>query len=307
MHHGTVSERGIMKEERARVSAAPPAFFRALESTEPASQRVLYDPYAQQLLGGISKVLFNTRFLISGRLLHRIVDSALSRVIPGGTNYVIVRSRYVDDCLNQCIDDGIEQLVILGAGYDSRAFRFTALKDRVKVFEVDHPDSQSVKKEKVSKMLGNLPDHVVYVPVDFERDKLDERLSACGYDKNSKTLFIWEGVTVYLTADAVDETLAFVVNNSGEGSSIVFDYIYESVLDGRMKEGQNMRMRAAKAGVPFKFGIEEGTVEEFLRKQGLGKVEDMNAESLEARYFKGTNRKSCPCYGIVHATIKPRV
>ena len=295
-----------MKEEKPRVSAAPPAFFRALESIEPANQRVLYDPYAAQLLGGISKVLFNTRFLISGRLLHKLVNLALSSVIPGGTNYVIVRARYVDDCIIQCIDDGIEQLVILGAGYDSRAFRFTALKDRVKVFEVDHPDSQSVKKEKVRKILGNLPDHVIYFPVDFERDKLDERLSACGYDRNSKTLFIWEGVTVYLTADAVDETLAFVVNNSGEGSSIIFDYIYESVIDGRMKEGQSMKKRAEKAGVPFKFGIEEGTVEEFLGKRGFVEVKDMNAKSLEDRYFKGTNRKSCPCYGIVHATVKPR-
>jgi methyltransferase (TIGR00027 family) len=295
-----------MKEGKATVTAVPAALFRALESIKPANQRVLYDPYAKQFLSGIPKVLLNTRFLISGKLLNKIVNSALSLVIPGGTNYVIVRTRYVDDYLNQCIEDGIKQLVVLGAGYDSRAFRFTALKDRVKVFEVDRPGSQSIKKEKVRKILGNLPDHVIYVPVDFEKDKLDERLFACGYDKKLKTLFIWEGVTVYITAEAVYQTLAFVVNNSGEGSSIIFDYIYESVIDGRMKEGQSMRRQAEKAGEPFKFGIEEGTVEEFLGKRGFGKVKDMNAKSLEDRYFKGTNRKSCPCYGIVYATVKPR-
>ena len=294
-----------MKEEKPRVSAAPPAFFRALESTEPANQRVLYDPYAQQLLGGISKVLFNTRFLISGRLLHKIVDLALSAVIPGGTNYVIVRARYVDDCLSQCIDDGIEQLVVLGAGYDSRAFRFTALKERVKVFEVDHPDSQRIKKEKVRKIFGYLPDHVIYVPVNFEKEKLDERLFASGYDKKSKTLFIWEGVTVYMTADAVDETLAFVADNSGEGSSIVFDYVHKSVLDGRTKESGKMTGPIARIGEPFKFGIEEGTLEEFLRKRGFGEVEDVNAKLLEDSYLKNTNRKVYPHYGIVHATVKP--
>ena len=118
-------------------------------------------------------------------------------------------------------------------------------------------------------------------------------------------MFIWEGVTIYLTEEAVYQTLDFVANNSGEGSSIVFDYIYEAVIDGRMKEGQSMRRQAEKAGVPFKFGIEEGAVEELLGERGFHKVIDMNAKSLEARYFKGTNRKSCPCYGIVHATVKP--
>jgi len=295
-----------MKEERPTVSAVPAAFFRALESIQPAKKRILHDPYAAQFLSGISKVLLHTRFLISGRLLHKIVNVVLSRIIPGGTNYVIVRTRYIDDCLLQCIEDDIQQLVILGAGYDSRAFRFTALKERVKIFEVDHPYSQRDKKEKVEKISGDLPNHVIYVPVDFEKDMLDERLFAWGYDKNAKTLFIWEGVTVYLTKEAVYQTLDFVVNNSGEGSSIVFDYVYETVIDGRMEEGQSMRRRAEKAGVPFKFGIEEGTVEELLGKRGFDKVKDVNAKLLEDRYFKGTNRKSCPCYGIVHATVKPR-
>jgi methyltransferase (TIGR00027 family) len=295
-----------MKEERPTISAVPAALFRALESIQPAKKRILHDPYAAQFLGGISKLILHTRFLISGRLLHKIINLALSRIIPGGTNYVIVRTRYIDDCLFQCIEDGIEQLVIMGAGYDSRAFRFAALKDRVNVFEVDHPDGQSDKKEKVGKISGGLPDHVAYVPVDFEKDKLDERLFASGYDKDAKTLFIWEGVTPYLTDEAVYQTLAFVVNNSGEGSSIVFDYVYETVIDGRMKEGQSMRRQAEKAGVPFKFGIAEGTVEDLLGERGFHRVVDANAKSLEDLYFKGTNRKSCPCYGIVHATVKPR-
>jgi len=295
-----------MRRSSPGSSAVPAAFFRALESIQPAKKRILHDPYAAQFLSGISKVLLHTRFLISGRLLHKIVNLVLSRIIPGGTNYVIVRTRYIDDYLLQCIEDDIQQLVILGAGYDSRAFRFNALKERVKIFEFDHPHGQRDKKEKVEKISGDLPNHVIYVPIDFEKDMLDERLFAWGYDKNAKTLFIWEGVTVYLTSEAVYQTLDFVVNNSGEGSSIVFDYVYETVIDGRMEEGQSMRRRAEKAGVPFKFGIEEGTVEELLGKRGFNKVKDVNAKSLEDRYFKGTNRKSCPCYGIVHATVKPR-
>ena len=294
-----------MKEGKASSSAAMAALFRSLESIQPANERVLYDPYSIQLLSGVQNTIFKTRFLISGRLLNKIIHWSISRFVPGVIDYVIARTCYIDDYLNQCAEDGIEQLVVLGAGYDSRAFKFTALKDRVKVFEVDHPDSQRIKKEKVRKIFGHIPDHVVYVPVDFEKEKLDERLFACGYDKDLKTLFIWEGVTVYITAEAVDETLAFMVNNSGKGSSIIFDYVYKSVIDGRIKGSEKMTGPIAKIGETFKFGIEEGTLEEFLGKRGFYKVKDVNAELLEDRYFKNTNRKAYPYYGIVHATIKP--
>jgi methyltransferase (TIGR00027 family) len=180
------------------------------------------------------------------------------------------------------------------------------LKEGVKVFEVDHPDSQSTKKEKVRKIFGCLPDHVIYVPVDFEKARLDESLFAHGYDKNLKTLFIWEGVTVYITRQAVEETLAFVANYSGEGCSIVFDYIYQSAIEGGIKEAENMKTQAAEASESFKFGIKEGAAEEFLARRGFDNVKNMNAKSLEERYFKGTDRKSCPFYDIVHATVKLR-
>lgn len=295
-----------MKEGKSSGSAVSTTLFRALESIRPAKERVLFDPYAIRFLSGKPKFILNTRFLISGRLLNKIINGLLARVIPGGTNYVIVRARYIDDYLNQCIEDGIEQLVLLGAGYDSRAFRFAALAQRVKVFEIDHPDSQRNKKEIVRKIFGCLPDHVIYVPVDFEKTKLGVSLFAHGYDKKKKTLFIWEGVTVYISREAVEETLAFVANNSGEGSSIIFDYIYKSAIDGGIKEAENMKTQAAEASESFKFGIKEGAAEEFLTKRGFDNVKNMNAKSLEERYFKGTNRKSCPFYDIVHATVSPR-
>jgi len=298
--------RGGMKEGKASTSASSAAVFRALESIKPSSERILYDPYALKLLSGKPKMLLNARFLISGKLLNGLVYRALSSMIPGGINYVVVRARYGDDCLNERIDDGIEQLVILGAGYDTRAFRFPALKERTKVFEIDHPDSQRVKKERVKKVLGYLPDHVSYVPVDFEKTKLGESLFAHGYDKNLKTLFIWEGVTMYITPEAVEETLVFVANNSGHGSSILFDYIYQSAVDGRMKEAEKMRKRAAKAGESLKFAIEDGGIEAFLLERGFSDVKDMSPKSLEDRYFKDTNRKPCPFFAIVHATVRPR-
>lgn len=293
-----------MKAGKASGSAVSTTLFRALEAIKPAKERVLFDPYAIRFLSGKPKCILNTRFLISGRLLNKIINRSLSRTIPGGTNYVVVRARYIDDCLDQCIEEGIEQLVLLGAGYDSRVFRFTGLTKGIKVFEVDHPDSQRTKKEKVEKIFGGLPGHVTYVAVDFENDKLGDRLAASGYDSSLKTLFIWEGVTVYISRQAVEETLAFVASNSGEGSSIVFDYIYKSAIDGGVDEAENMKAKAAKASESFKFGIQKGAVEKFLAERGFDKVKNMNASALEEKYFKGTDRKSLAFYDIVHATVK---
>jgi len=221
----------------------------------------------------------------------------------------VIRTRYIDDYLKACIDDGIKQLVILGAGYDSRAYRFDGLKGKVKVFEVDNPATQKEKIEKVKKILGSLPDKVVYVPIDFHKEKLDERLFESGYDKNLKTLFIWEGVTMYIAAEAVDETLAFIVNNSGEGSSNIFNYIFQSVVDGtcEMEGAKKARKYVERKGEPWTFGIEEGTTEEFLSKRGFYQVKDAGYEFLRSVYCKGANqsRKVPEFARIVHATVKP--
>ena len=295
-----------MKEGQASKTAENVAGFRALESFKPTNERVLDDPYAVHFLSGMYSTIAKSRFLVSNRLLVKFMNWYISSFIPGGINFDIVKARYIEDYLNQCIEDGIEQLVLLGAGYDSRAYRVNALKEKVKVFEVDHPDSQRVKKDKVKRIFGYLPDYVVYVSVDFDDEKLDEKLFEGGYSENLKTLFICEGVIYYLTAEVVDETLAFIAHNSGEGSSVIFDYTYESFITGRVKESERMIRKAAQLGEPLIFGVEEGTVAEFLGKRGFYQVKDMKAQSLDNVYFKGTNRTSSPYWAVVHATVKQR-
>ncbi len=223
--------------------------------------------------------------------------------------FLVARDRYIDDYLQSCLDDGLEQLVILGAGYDSRAYRF----DRVcgcQVFEIDHPATQRVKIEKLDKILGNLPDYVVYVPIDFEQETLEKRLFESGYDERKKTLFIWQGVTQYLTPEAVDSTLAFVAHHSGKGSSIVFDYMYTSLLDGSIKRGEVSGMRRYRriTGEGFNFGIPEGTIEAFLEQRGFYQVRNANDQFLKKTYFTGVNqkRKVTSGYAIASATVKPR-
>jgi methyltransferase (TIGR00027 family) len=292
-----------MKGEKPSWTAELGAALRTAEWLAPEDKRICDDPLAKEFLGFI----FGT--IAKSRLLTRIAIWFSERITPGMVGYIAGRVRYVDDYLKMRIDDGIEQLVILGAGYDSRAYRFDELKGRVKVFEVDYPATQKVKKEKVGKIFGSLPDHVVYVPIDFENQKLDDRLFESGYDRNLKTLFIWEGVTYYITPEAVDITLAFVTENSGEGSSIIFDYVFQSVLDGTCGVAQVNRARKAyeRIGTPLtsehpRFGVEEGTIEEFLTKRGFHQVVNITGDHFESFYSKEANQNK-KLWATVYATI----
>ena len=177
----------------------------------------------------------------------------------------------------------------------------------IKAFEVDHPATQADKLAKLQAVFGKTPEHVTYVPVDFNTQTLETRLLKSGYDPKRKTLFIWQGVTMYLTGGAVDSTLAFVLKHSGAGSAIVFDYVYRSVLDGIQKQNEisNMRRYRFMTGEGLTFGIPEGAVETFLKERGFRSVKDVNADDLKAVYFTGKNaaRAVAGGYGIVIGTI----
>jgi methyltransferase (TIGR00027 family) len=289
-----------MRKDQPSFTAAGIALARAIESTKPAGERVCYDPFARHFIG---RLFFY--------FLRLFVDIGYSEKRgPGVMGFLVARDRYIDDYLQSCLDDGLEQLVILGAGYDSRAYRFEKLKGQVKVFEVDHPATQQAKKEKLRKILGELPEHVVYVPVDFATETLEKRLYESGYDKRLKTLFIWQGVTYYLTPEAVDSTLAFVANHSGQGSSIIFDYMDTSLLNGTIKRGEVSGMRRYRrfTGEGLTFGIDEGTIEKFLHQRGFCQIKNVTTGCLKKAYFTGVNQKRevAPGYAIVAATVKFR-
>jgi methyltransferase (TIGR00027 family) len=286
----------VVKKQQSSITAEGIAFARAVESSKPVGERVCYDPLARHFI--------SPAFYLVGKLFSGYAQ----RRSPGVVEFLIARTRYIDDYLQTCLDEGLEQLVILGAGYDSRPYRLAQLQGRVKVFEVDHPATQQVKIAKMRQILGKLPEHVVYVPLDFAQETL-AKLLASGYDQRLKTLFIWEGVTYYLPAEAVDSTLAFVAQNSGPGSSIVFDYLYASAITGPLerKELISMRRYQRLTGEGVIFGIEEGTIEEFLEHRGFYQIQNITSEFLKNTYFTGVNRKRvvAPVYALVHATVKP--
>jgi len=284
-----------MKRKQSSITAQGAAAIRAVESSKPPEQRICYDPLARQLV--------DPKFYMLVKVFAGYGDWRA----PGTTGFLVARARYIDDCLQACLNNGIDQLVILGAGLDSRAYRFEQVVERVQVFEVDHPATQQEKRRKLKKILGELPKHVAFVPIDFNKEGL-EKLFDCGYDKRRKTLFVWEGVTYYLTAEAVDRTLEFVRENSGNGSSIVFDYLYASALTAAHKRGEIVRLQRYRrfTGEGLTFGIEEGKAEEFLGQRGHTQIENITSEDLKRAYFAGVNRNRpiAPIYAIVHATVR---
>jgi methyltransferase (TIGR00027 family) len=234
------------------------------------------------------------------------------RRAPGSVGIVLGRSRYIDDCLRDCLTDGIGQLVILGAGYDSRAYRFEALKGTVKVFEVDHPATQAVKTRKLRRLLGSLPSHVVYAPIDLIKGALDKTLFESGYDRKLKTLFICEGVMYYLSAEAVDEILAFVANNSAKGSAIVFDYFVQMTADKANESGistkklEQIARSARRHGEPVTFRMRPESVGEFLSTRGFQMRANVTAQDLKTLYFKGSSqrRRVSAHLAVVRATVR---
>jgi methyltransferase (TIGR00027 family) len=286
-----------MKRNQSSLTAAGIVIVRALESEKPAAERVCFDPYARRFVGA---GLYYVMKLVTA-------TGCASRRGPGVWEFLAARDRYIDDYLEACLCEGLEQLVILGAGYDARAYRFEALKTGVKVFEVDHPATQAVKLKRVAAIFGAPPPHVTYVAIDFDRESLAARLLACGYDERLRTLFIWQGVTYYISAQAVDDTLAFVAGHTGPGSSIIFDYMDPALLAGAPRHGEvrSMRRYRGLTGEGFTFGIPAGAIQAFLQERGFTRVTNADHAALEKLYFCGGRpRHVADGYAIASAVVR---
>ena len=178
------------------------------------------------------------------------------------------------------------------------------------MFEVDHPATQAAKLKKLDAIFGARPAHVTYVPIDFNQETLAERLLESGYDERRETLFIWQGVTQYLTPAAVDDTLAFVAGHSGPGSSIIFDYMDTTLLGGVPRHGEinNMRRYRRLSGEGLVFGIPIDAIQTFLEARGFTQVTNADHVALEQAYYSGGSRprKVADGYAIASAVVAPR-
>jgi methyltransferase (TIGR00027 family) len=205
---------------------------------------------------------------------------------PGARCYNLVRTRHIDGVVLSALERGVEQVVLLAAGNDSRPYRFQDQLHGKPVFEVDLPGTQAQKQAKLIELYGALPGHVTFVPIDFNSQPLARTLIAAGYDPSLKTLFNWEGVTFYLPQAAIDATLELVRDNASSGSEIVFDYCHRTFVEG---DDSTYGAKAVKKWLkridePFVCGWNEGELEPFLDARGLELVSDLGGEELVQRY-----------------------
>ena len=208
---------------------------------------------------------------------------------PNGIyEYVIARTKFIDSIFKKAISDRFDQILIFGAGFDTRGIRFSNYACNTKVFELDVPITQNAKINQLRKRNIKIPSNIVFMPVDFNRENLEDKLSEAGFQKNKKSLFILEGLVMYLTVDAVCSTFNVIQNYSGENSRIVFDYIYSSVLrEENLYYGEKEIFNTVKkAGEGWSFGIEKGEIKNFLKKYDFSVIEHLNSEKMEKKYFE---------------------
>ncbi len=296
-----------MKEGKASFSAEIIAAMRALESRRPEHLRICHDPYARHLIRS------RFRRVAQNPIVTKLIYWYLERKGPGLPAGIAARTRYIDDIVKQEVANGAKQVVIMGAGLDMRAFRLEELKD-IHVFEVDFPATQQLKQRKLEAIELPERNRLSYVSIDFNRDELGEVLAKSGYDHSVKTLFIWEGVTMYLDAESIDRTLAFIASNTGNGSSLYFDYLMQSVLNGSCPYPEAVAVRKSESfnsdGVEkYTYGIEESAIPQFLSERNFKLLEHMTGESLKDRYFHGqnANRYVFRICGFIHAQVQPEV
>jgi methyltransferase (TIGR00027 family) len=240
--------------------------------------------------------------IIKVPLLRRLAPRVAERLLPGSYWFEIARVKHMDGLLRKEIAAGAKQVVILGAGFDSRAYRFADRLAGTPTFEVDHPVTASVKRERVHKIFGMLPRHVRYVDADLTVEgQLEERLAAARYRRDLRTFVIWSGVTPYIPAAGVDSVLRWFVGNAAPGSSIVFDYAYREAVDGEgfFYGAPQLRRRVAEGGEPLRFGVARGGMAPFLADRGLELLSDLGPEQLERRYLVRRERVAGRPYGFV--------
>jgi methyltransferase (TIGR00027 family) len=262
---------------------------RVIELYYPEDKRLFDDRFALKLLPFGWRVFLRLAYLPG---LRSVLLSLRERRMPGTLGAILCRTRYVDDVLKRSLEEGIEQLVILGAGFDSRAYRIAGMK-KVQVFEVDLPGTRKLKQIRIEKVLGAVPENVTLIGMNFDQQDLSDILRAAGFQEGKRTLFIWEGVTQYLTAEAVDDTLEFVSGVSGDEGAIVFTYVRRGIIDGtaRPEWFRPFLSFAEKAGSPFIFGIDPVELEQYLSDRGLKLIDDVGAAEYKDLYLEKLGRE----------------
>jgi methyltransferase (TIGR00027 family) len=280
--------------DRASRTASQVALFRALESAR-GRDRIFDDPLAVRFLPAGYRVLATlARVPAVGRRLEAYIDTRWS----GPRASAVARTRLIDDLVT---DARAGQALFLGAGYDSRAYRLAALAG-VPVYEIDHPATQAAKREQLR---DDEVRRVHFVGVDFLTDDLDAALVAAGVAGNVRTVVVWEGVTNYLDAGAVDRTLRDLAKLLAPGSRIIFTYIDHGVLTGAIPSANEWHAAVTRQGEPWTFGFDPAGLEAYVRERGLRLTLNLSTKDAADRYLAplGRTGPAATFYRVAQAEV----
>jgi methyltransferase (TIGR00027 family) len=255
-----------------------------MEAFTPEEQRLFEDPVIVDFLPALM------RLAVRSRWARQRFTALLDQSSPGIRGAILCRTRFIDDAVANALAAGMNAVVILGAGLDSRPYRLPGIAEKL-VFEVDLPTVQAYKKQCLARRFGMLPKHVQFAPSDFNADQLETTLERAGLASQERAVFVWEGVTQYLQPEAVDAVLRAIASRPKE-SELVFTYVLEEAITGRFHAGRSEAFRkgAGRQPEPWYFGIAPSRLEAFLRERKLTLCEDRGSEEHLARYVRPLGR-----------------
>ncbi len=267
-----------MSDQGRSRTAQSVAVARALESARPEAGRLFEDPYAATLLFSLPTRIIARTFPFPP--VRAAVAAFYERAFPGVMGGLLTRTRFLDEAFRSGLTS-TEQCVILGVGLDCRAIRLEGSAE-VPVFEVDRPANLSWKRSRLPSARSER--RIVEAPIDFEHESLALALGRAGFDPGRPAFFLWEGVSQYLSAEAVDATLSFVASCAA-GSRLAFSYIVPAGLASESAIG------AAKAGEPWLTTFAPADLARHVAGFGLALLEDVGHEELRTRYLTPLGRR----------------
>jgi methyltransferase (TIGR00027 family) len=273
-----------VKEDQPSTTAEMVCSWRALETLLPADRRIVADPFARAFLGPARGALVDAASRLPAIALEPLLRRA-DQVIQGSMTFVLARHRAIDDLLVE--SPRLTQVVLLGAGYDSRSARLASALEGRTVLEVDHPATARRKAALApATFAGVARATTTSITVDFARESLEERLVQGGQDPTRPTFWVWEGVSMYLDEGAVAATLDIVRRRSPPGSLLAFDAWCPPsgpLLRLTHRELPSLAFRIAY-GEPLTWGPPVERLEGLLRMHGLALLERVPSDELVARY-----------------------
>lgn len=273
-----------MQSQRSSRNAQAVAAIRAAHRRYD-SPLIYDDPCAYRLCGP------GWRSVLRFRVLHALVFRRLLHVLRPVHGQVLARARFAEDHLEGAVRRGVRQYIVLGAGFDSFAVRMPAWARTLRVFELDRPETLAEKRRRLERAGLGCPDNLEFVPVDFERESLDEVLGRSSFTPAAPSFFSWLGVVVYLTSESIHATLKSIESVTPPGSELVFDYMLPDHLVESRERGviDYVRRVGMRRGEPYVSYHEPNQIATALSRRGFRLLEDLSPSGQHARYFAGRN------------------